>query len=70
MKPEEVKREIRRLEARRLQLAPEVMGGNPSALEEDRGLERRVMELASTEREGRADELREAWRRRHPGGGE
>ena len=70
VKSEEVKREILRLEARRLQLAPEVMGGNPSALEEDRGLERRIMELAGTEREARAGELREAWRRRHPGGDE
>jgi len=70
MKPEDVRREIKRLEDRRLRLAPEVMGGNPSALEEDRGLQRRIMELASAEREGRADELREAWRRRHPGGAE
>ena len=68
MKPEDVRAEIRRLEARRLHIAPEVMGGNPSAVEEDRGLERRIMELASTEREARADELREAWRKRHPGG--
>ena len=68
MKPEEVRQEIKRLEARRLELAPEVMGGNRSAVEEDRGLERRIMELASTEREARADELREAWRKRHPGG--
>jgi hypothetical protein len=70
VKPEDVRREIERLEARRLRLAPEVMGGNPSAVEEDRGLERRIMELASAEREGRADELREAWRMRHPGGDE
>jgi hypothetical protein len=70
VKPEDVRREIERLEARRLRLAPEVMGGNPSAVEEDRGLERRIMELASAEREGRADELREAWRRRHPGADE
>jgi hypothetical protein len=70
MKPEDVRREIKRLEARRLHIAPEVMGGNPSAVEEDRGLERRIMELAGSEREGRADELREAWRRRHPGGDE
>jgi hypothetical protein len=33
-------------------------------------LERRIMELASTDREARADELKEAWRRRHPGGDE
>ena len=68
MKPEDARREIMRLEARRLHIAPEVMGGNPSAVEEDRGLERRIMELASAEREGRADELREAWRKNHPGG--
>ncbi len=69
MKPEDVRREIKRLEDRRLRIAPEVMGGNLSAVEEDRGLERRIMELASAEREGRADELRESWRRNHPGGG-
>jgi hypothetical protein len=67
VKPEDVRREILRLEKRRLHLAPEVTGGNPSALEEDRRVERRIMELAGTEREARADELREAWRRRHPG---
>ena len=67
MKPENARREIKRLEAPRLRIAPDVMGGNPSAVEEDRGLERRIVELASAEREGRADELREAWRRRHPG---
>jgi hypothetical protein len=66
---EEARREIRRLEARRLEIAPEVMGGNPRALEEDRGLERQIMELARSEKEGRADELREAWRRNHPGDG-
>ena len=57
MKPEEVRHEIKRLEDRRLELAPEVTGGNRSALEEDRRLERTIMELASAEREGRADEL-------------
>ena len=70
MKPEEVRAEIKRLEDRRLRLAPEVMGGERSALKEDRGLEQRIMELASRDREGRADELREAWRKRHPGGDE
>ena len=68
MKPEEVRREVRRLEERRVQLAPEVMGGDPEALEEDRALERRIVELAASEREARADELREAWRKNHPGG--
>ena len=68
MNPEDVRREIKRLEDRRLHIAPEVMGGNPSAVEEDRGVERRIMELAGSEREARADELREAWRKRHPGG--
>ncbi len=70
MKPEEVRREIKRLEDERLRLAPEVMGGNREAFERDRDLERRIMELASTDRETRVDELREAWRRRHPGGDE
>ena len=70
MNPEEVRREIKWLEDERLRLAPEVMGGNRDALEEDRRLERRLMELAGTEREARADELREAWRKRHPGGDE
>lgn len=68
MNAEEVRREIGRLEARRLQIAPEVTGGNPQALEEDRRLERRIMELADTERGARADELRESWRRNHPEG--
>ena len=68
MRPEEVRHEIKRLEDRRLRLAPEVMGGNPSAAEEDRGLDRRIMELAGSEREARADELRAAWRKRHPRG--
>ena len=62
MKPEDVRLEIKRLEDRRLRIAPEVMGGNPSAVKEDRGLERRITELAGAERQGRADELREAWR--------
>jgi hypothetical protein len=70
VKPEEVRREIKRLEDERLRLAPEVMGGDREAFARDRDLERRIMELASTDRETRADELREAWRRRHPGGDE
>jgi hypothetical protein len=70
VKPEETRQEIKRLEDERLRLAPEVMGGDRDALERDRDLERRIMGLASAEREGRADELREAWRRRHPGGDE
>jgi hypothetical protein len=68
VKPEEVRREIKRLEDERLRLAPEVMGGNREALEEDERLERRIMRLARSDRDGRADELRESWRRRHPGG--
>ena len=70
MKPEEVRHEIKRLEDARLRLALEVLGGDRGALERDRDLERRIMELASTDREARADELKEAWRRRHPGGDE
>lgn len=69
MKPDEIRQEIGRLEERRLELVPEVTGGNPSALAEDRRLERRIMELAGSEREARAGELGESWRRNHPGDG-
>lgn len=68
MKPEDVRREIKRLEDKRLRLAPDVMGGDPTAGEEDRRLERRIMELAGSDRDARADQLREAWRRNHSGG--
>ena len=68
MKPDEVRREIKRLEGERLRIAPEVMGGDWRAFEEDRRLERRIMELAGADREVRSDELREAWRKNHPGG--
>ncbi|CAA9449274.1 MAG: hypothetical protein AVDCRST_MAG01-01-4395 [uncultured Rubrobacteraceae bacterium] len=57
-----------RLEDERLRIAPEVTGGDREAFEEDRRLERRIMELAGTDRGARADELREAWRKNHPGG--
>jgi hypothetical protein len=70
VKPDEVRTEILRLEKNRLRLAPEVTGGDPTAVEEDRRLEKRIRELASTEREARSDELREAWRRNHPSEGE
>jgi hypothetical protein len=70
VKLEEVRREIKRLEDERLRLAPEVMGGNREAFERDKDLERHIMELASSDRETRADELREAWRRRRPGADE
>ena len=60
MKPDETRREIRRLEDERLRIAPEVMGGDRDAFEEDKRLERRIMELASTDREACADELRES----------
>jgi hypothetical protein len=68
MNPDDVRREIKRLEDERLRLAPEVMGGDREALEEDERLEQRIMRLARSDRETRADELRDAWRRRHPGG--
>ncbi len=70
VKPEEVRHEIKRLEDERLRRAPEVMGGDRGALERYKDLERRIMELAGSDRETRADELREAWRMRHPGGDE
>jgi hypothetical protein len=65
LKPEEVRTEILRLEEERLRLAPEVMGGDPTAVEEDRRLEYRIRELAADEREARSSELMEGWRRRH-----
>jgi len=64
VKPEEVRAEILRLEQERLRIASEVMGGDYAALEEDKRLERRIMELASSEREARSSELMEGWRRR------
>ena len=75
MRPEEVRREVKRLEDERLRLAPEVTGGDPAAVAEDRRLEKRIRELASTEgesereteREARSDELGEARRRNRPG---
>ena len=68
MKPDEARREIKRLEDERLRIAPEVMGGDRRAFEEDRRLERRIMELAGADREARADEPREASRKNPPGG--
>ena len=70
MKPEEVRREIGRLQDERLLLAPEVVGGDREARREDERLRRLIAELTSADRESRADELREAWRRRRPGGDE
>ncbi len=46
MRPEELRQEILRLEERRLRMAPEVMGGEPGAVEEDRRLEGHIRELA------------------------
>ncbi len=70
VKPDEVRDEVRRLEDERLRLAPEVMTGNPEALERDKRLEARIRELAGPSREERAAQLREAWLRNHPGGDE
>ena len=68
MNLDEVREEIKRLEDERLRLAPEVMGGNPGAVEEDRGLERRIMELAGSRREAYADEPSWEGRKNRPGG--
>ena len=68
MKPDEARGEIKRLEDERLRLAPDVMGGDPDALAEDLRLERRIMELAGSDREARADGLKESWRKNDPGG--
>ena len=67
MNPDQVRDEVRRLEDERLRLAPEVMVGNPEALERDKRLEARIRELAGPSREERAAQLREAWLRNHPG---
>ena len=50
MKPEEVRREILRLEDECLRLSHEVMGGDPEAAAEGRRLEKRIRELAGSER--------------------
>jgi hypothetical protein len=50
VRPEEVRRELKRLEDERLRLAPEVMGGDPAAAREDRRLEGRIRELATSGR--------------------
>ena len=71
---------LMRIEERRLGLSERVMRGEPEALKEDRRLEARLRELAHwlmrvereeedqrhTETERRGEELKEAWRRRHP----
>lgn len=68
MKPDRVREEILRLEEERLRLAPEVMGGNPEAVEEDKRLERHIMELAGAGRGGSPDLARDPGRRDDPGG--
>src|SRR5215212_2950691 len=42
VRPDEIRQEIKRLEDERLRLAPEVMGGDPAAVAEDRRLEERI----------------------------
>ena len=46
MGPEKLREEILRLEEERIRMAPDVMGGEPEALERDRRLETRIRELA------------------------
>ena len=46
MSLDETRREVKRLEDERLRLAPEVMGGNPEAVEKDKRLEERIREIA------------------------
>ncbi len=72
--------ELMSIEERRLGLSERVMRGEPEALNEDRCLEARLRELAHwlmrverqeederhTETERRGEQLKEAWRRRHP----
>jgi len=68
MNPEEARLEIKRLEDERLRLAPEVMGGDPAAVAEGRRLERRIRELAGSERGHHPDEAIEPERRDGTGG--
>jgi len=68
MNPEEARREVKRLEDERLRLAPEVMGGDPAAVAEDRFLEQRVRELAGAERGHHPDGAIEPERRDGPEG--
>jgi len=56
MGPEELREEILRLEEERIRMAPEVMGGEPEALERDRRLETRIRELARLSEPGREDD--------------
>ncbi len=72
--------ELMSIEERRLGLSERVMRGEPEALKEDRRLEVRLRELAHwlmrverqeedqrhAETERRGEQLKEAWRRRHP----
>jgi len=55
MKPNTEHQEVKRLEDERLRLAPEVMGGDPAAVEEDRRLERHIRELAGARRGSHPD---------------
>ncbi len=48
-----MREEILRLEEERIRMAPEVMGGEPGAVEEDRRLEERIRELARLPEAGR-----------------
>ena len=72
--------EIEELEAARLRLSEAVMKGDCRARDEDRRLERRLRDLSRlimraergeevesrAEMERRGEQLREAWRQRHP----
>ena len=68
MNPEEARREVKRLEAERLRLASQVMGGDPAAVAEDRRLERRIRELAGSGRGQHPDGAIEPDRRDGTGG--
>jgi hypothetical protein len=68
MNPEEARREVKRLEDERLRLAPEVTGGDPAAVAEDRRLEKRIRELAGSGRGQHPDGAIEPERRDGTGG--
>ncbi len=57
MRLEELRQEILRREEKRIRMAPEVMGGEPEAVEEDRRLQGRIRELAHLTQASREDDV-------------
>jgi hypothetical protein len=68
MSADETRSGILRLEDERLRLAPEVLGGDPAAVAEDRRLEKRIRELAGSGRGHYPDRAIEPERKEGTGG--